>query len=115
MVFLDLDTRILERVRDLGSRVVEPRLREMAARHPSVGDIRGRGLFWAIELVSDRETKAPIDAAAMARLRSDLIARGLLPFTTDNRIHVVPPCVITPDEARRGLEIIDAALAAFAG
>ena len=45
---------ILERVRDLGSRVVEPRLRAMAAAHPSVGEVRGLGLFWAIELVKNR-------------------------------------------------------------
>ena len=45
---------ILERVRDLGSRIVEPRLRAMAERHPSVGEVRGLGLFWAIELVTRR-------------------------------------------------------------
>src|SRR5690606_38957673 len=48
--------RILERVRDLGERVVEPTLRSWASRHPSVGEVRGRGLFWAVELVRDRET-----------------------------------------------------------
>src|SRR6478736_7921216 len=57
---------ILERVRDLGTRVVEPRLHEMATRHPSVGDVRGMGLFWAIELVKDRDTReqlVPFNAA----------------------------------------------------
>jgi len=106
---------VVENARAIGTDVLGPGLEALAAKHDIIGEVRGTGVFWAIELVSDRETKAPIDAAAMARLRSDLIARGLLPFTTDNRIHVVPPCVITPDEARRGLEIIDAALAAFAG
>ena len=106
---------VVENARAIGTDVPGPGLEALAAKHDIIGEVRGTGVFWTIELVSDRETKAPIDAAAMARLRSDLIARGLLPFTTDNRIHVVPPCVITPDEARRGLEIIDAALAAFAG
>lgn len=106
---------VVENARAIGTDVLGPGLEALVAKHDIIGEVRGTGVFWAIELVSDRETKAPIDAAAMARLRSDLIARGLLPFTTDNRIHVVPPCVITPDEARRGLEIIDAALAAFAG
>src|SRR5690606_5492278 len=46
---------IIERVRDLGSRVIAPRLAEIAEKHPSVGEVRGKGLFWALELVKDRE------------------------------------------------------------
>jgi taurine--2-oxoglutarate transaminase len=110
---------ILERVRDLGSRVVEPRLREIAAAHPSVGDVRGLGLFWAIELVRDRETREPLvpfnaagpDAAPMAAVAAACKQAGLWPFIHFNRMHVAPPLVITEDELRRGLDIIDEALA----
>jgi taurine---2-oxoglutarate transaminase len=109
---------ILERVRDLGSRVVEPRLREIAAKHPSVGDVRGLGLFWAIELVRDRETREPLvpfnaagaDAAPMAAVAAACKHAGLWPFVHFNRLHVAPPLVITEDELTRGLDIIDEAL-----
>jgi taurine--2-oxoglutarate transaminase len=109
---------ILERVRDLGARVVEPRLREIAERHPSVGDVRGLGLFWAIELVRDRETREPLvpfnasgaDAAPMAKVAAACKQAGLWPFIHFNRMHVAPPLVISEEDLVRGLDIIDAAL-----
>jgi taurine--2-oxoglutarate transaminase len=110
---------ILERVRDLGERVVGPRLHEMAEKHPSVGEVRGRGLFWAIELVRDRETREPLvpfnaagaDAAPMAAFAAACKKAGLWPFTHFNRVHVAPPLVISEEDLVRGLDIIDEALA----
>lgn len=109
---------ILERVRDLGARVVEPRLRAMAERHPSVGEVRGRGLFWAIELVRDRETREPLvpfnaagpAAAPMTAFAAACKKAGLWPFTHFNRVHVAPPLVIGEEDLVRGLDIIDEAL-----
>ncbi|WP_353115142.1 aspartate aminotransferase family protein [Microbacterium sp.] len=111
---------ILERVRDLGSRVVEPALRAMAAKHPSVGEIRGRGLFWAIELVRDRETREPLvpfnatgpAAAPMAEFAAAAKQRGVWPFTHFNRTHVAPPLIISESDLVRGLAAIDEALEA---
>jgi taurine--2-oxoglutarate transaminase len=110
--------RILERVRDLGDRVVEPRLRRMAEEHPSVGDVRGRGLFWAIELVKDTTTREPLvpfnaggaDAAPMTEIAATCKQLGMWPFTHMNRLHVAPPLVIGEDELVRGLDIVDRAL-----
>lgn len=110
---------ILERVRDLGERVVEPTLRGWLDTHPSVGEIRGRGLFWAIELVRDRETREPLvpfnasgsDAAPMAAFAAAAKKGGVWPFTHFNRVHVAPPLVITEEELVRGLAVIDEALA----
>jgi taurine--2-oxoglutarate transaminase len=48
----------------------------------------------------------------MGRIKAELLKRGLLPFIADNRIHVVPPAVVTPEEVRRALEIYDDALSA---
>lgn len=109
---------ILERVRDLGERVVRPRLEQMAARHPSVGEVRGLGLFWAIELVRDRQTRAPLvpfnaagaDAAPMAAFAAACKKAGLWPFTHFNRVHVAPPLIVSEDDLVRGLDIIDRAL-----
>jgi len=109
---------ILARVRDLGERVVRPALEAMAARHPSVGDVRGRGLFWAIELVRDRATREPLvpfnasgpGAEPMLRLAAAARAGGVWPFTHFNRLHVAPPLVIDEDELVRGLAVYDEAL-----
>ncbi|GAA2395788.1 aspartate aminotransferase family protein [Dactylosporangium salmoneum] len=107
-----------ERVRDLGERVVRPRLEKLRERHPSVGDVRGLGLFWAIELVRDRETRemlVPYNAAGpAAKPMAEVVAackeRGVWPFTHFNRVHVVPPLVISEDDLLRGIDAIDDAL-----
>lgn len=109
---------ILERVRDLAERVVEPTLRSWASRHPSVGEVRGRGLFWAVELVRDRETREPLvpfnasgsDAAPMGAFAAAAKKAGVWPFVHFNRTHIAPPLVITEDELVRGLSAIDEAL-----
>jgi len=56
-----------------------------------------------------------VSPTTIGALRGELMSRGYLPFTVDNRLHVVPPCVVTPDEARRGLAILDEALTALSG
>lgn len=109
---------ILERVRDLGERVIEPTLRGWLDTHPSVGDIRGAGLFWAVELVRDRDSREPLvpfnaagaDAAPMTEFAAAAKSAGVWPFVHFNRMHVAPPLVITEDELRRGLDILDEAL-----
>ncbi|UED83930.1 aspartate aminotransferase family protein [Streptomyces profundus] len=109
---------LLAHVRRLGDEVIGPGLRALARRHPSVGDVRGLGVFWAVELVRDRETREPLvpfnasGAAAepMARFAARCREAGLWPFTHFNRTHVVPPCTVSADEVREGLEILDQAL-----
>jgi taurine--2-oxoglutarate transaminase len=110
--------KIVERVHDLGERVVKPRLEEFAKNHPSVGEVRGRGLFWAIELVVDRETREPLapfnasgDAAApYNRVVAACKDAGLWPFAAGNRLQVAPPLIIEEDDLVKGLDIIDSAL-----
>jgi taurine--2-oxoglutarate transaminase len=75
-------------------------------------------VFWAIELVRDRETREPLvpfnasgaAAAPMNELAAACKQRGLWPFTHFNRMHVVPPCTVSVEEVREGLSIIDEAL-----
>jgi taurine--2-oxoglutarate transaminase len=97
----------------IGAEHLGPALRALADTHELIGEVRGSGVFWALELVSDRTERTPISGADIGRLKADLIARGLLPFTADNRIHVVPPAVITADEVATGIEILDQALGCF--
>lgn len=106
------DEGILEHVRTLGSETIGPALEKMAAKHPSVGEVRGLGVFWAIELVADRQTREPIPAAAVGAVAAACKERGLWPFVAANRVHVVPPCTTTAAEAEEGLAILDEALAA---
>jgi len=110
---------ILEHVRDLGERVVRRTLEAWAESHPSVGEVRGKGLFWAVELVRNRETREPLvpfnaagaDNAPMAAFVAAAKKGGVWPFTHFNRMHVAPPLVITEDELVRGLGVLDEALA----
>ncbi len=67
--------------------------------------------------MSDRASKEPLapyggTSPAMDALTAACKAGGLLPFTNYNRLHVVPPCTITEDEAREGLAVVDEALSA---
>jgi taurine--2-oxoglutarate transaminase len=109
---------IIENARRLGEEVIGPRLREIAEHHPSVGDVRGLGVFWGVELVKDRSTREPLvpfnasgaAAAPMGAFAAACKERGLWPFIHFNRTHVVPPCTTTTDEALEGLEILDEAL-----
>ncbi len=111
------DEGIVENAASIGADVLGPGLRELAERHPSVGEVRGVGVFWAVELVRSRATREPLaphggTSPAMADIVAACKKGGMLPLVVHNRVHVVPPCTVTPDEAREGLEILDDALAA---
>ena len=112
------DEGIVEHARALGTDVIGPELAKLADRHPSVGEVRGLGVFWALELVRDRTTREPLvpynAAGAGAKPMTEFAAackqRGLWPFTHFNRTHVVPPCTTSADEVRQGIAILDEAL-----
>ncbi len=100
-----------EHARHLGDDIIGPALRDMAERHVSIGEVRGLGVFWALELVADRATRAPLDAATIGKVVGACKANGMWPMVAGNRIHVVPPCNTPDDVCREGLAILDAALA----
>jgi taurine--2-oxoglutarate transaminase len=109
------DEGVVEHADRLGREVIGPELSAIKERHPCVGEVRGVGVFWAVELVSDRETKTPLapyggTSAAMNEVVSACKEGGLLPFANFNRVHVVPPCTISEEEAREGLAVLDEAL-----
>ena len=109
-----VDEGVNEHARHLGADIIGPGLDDMATRHASIGEVRGLGVFWAVEMVADRDTRAPLDAATMGRIVGECKANGMWPMMAGNRLHIVPPCN-TPDEiVREGLAILDAALATIA-
>ena len=110
------EEKIVEQAKQIGEEVLGPGLRELATKHKVIGEVRGLGVFWALDLVTDRNSRAPLapyggTSPAMSTLVAECKKRGLMPFTNFNRLHVVPPCNITADEARKGIEILDAAFA----
>jgi adenosylmethionine-8-amino-7-oxononanoate aminotransferase len=110
---------MLENVRLMGERL-QAGLDARLGQHPHVGDIRGRGLFRGIEIVADKETKAPFDPALKihARIKKEAMARGLLCYpmggTIDGRLgdHVLlaPPYIISPEEVDQIVERIAGAI-----
>ena len=107
---------VVENAARIGRDVLGPGLAALAERHPVVGEVRGMGVFWALDLVKNRETREPLapyagTSAAMNELVAACRARGLMPFVNFNRMHVVPPCTITDEEAKEGLAILDEAFA----
>ena len=103
---------IVDNARVIGTDHLAPGLAQLAAKHPMIGEVRGLGVFWALDLVDDPETRDPVSGAVIAQLKTELMSRGLFPFSADNRIHVVPPCVVSPDEVARALAIYDEAFTA---
>ena len=104
------DEGIVENADRLGREVLGPGLAELAQRHPCVGEVRGVGVFWALDLVTDAATRAMLGPAALAEVVGACKSAGMLPFATANRIHLVPPCTMSDEEAREGLAILDGAL-----
>jgi taurine---2-oxoglutarate transaminase len=109
------DEGIVENAARVGEEVVGPALAEIAKKHRSVGEVRGRGMFWAVELVADQATREPLapyggSSPALNETIAACKKGGMIPFANFNRIHVVPACNISEEEAREGLAILDEAL-----
>ena len=117
--------RLLANVNEMGARL-ERRLAERFGQHPFVGDIRGRGLFRALELVSERASKRPFDPGLKlhARVKREAMARGLMVYPMGGTIdgvegdHVLlaPPFIVKPSEIDMIVERLgDSLEAALAG
>ena len=110
---------LLANVVEMGGRL-ERRLKERFGQHPFVGDIRGRGLFWALEMVSDRASKQPFDPAAKlhARVKREAMDRGLMVYpmggTVDgvrgDHVLLAPPFIIGGSQVDAIAERLGAAL-----
>jgi taurine---2-oxoglutarate transaminase len=112
------DEGIVEHAAEMGPRF-EAGLRGLAERHPSIGEVRGLGAFWGVELVRDRETREPLvpfnatgeAAAPIMRVAKAALERGLYLMVHWNVVMVCPPLTITPEELDEGLAVLDDALA----
>ena len=94
------------------------RLSGLAESHPSIGDVRGKGLFWGIELVRDRETRemlVPFNAGGeelepVTRITKAAMARGLSLMIHWNVLIAAPPLTITREEVDEAIVVLDEVL-----
>ena len=108
---------IVENAAELGE-VLGDGLAALADKHESIGEVRGLGLFYGLELVKDRETREPLvpfnasgeSFAPMAKISRAALDRGLYLMTHWNVIIVAPPLTITREELDEGLTLLDEAL-----
>ena len=99
--------------------VFRTELARLQEKHASIGDVRGLGCFWGLELVKNRETREPLVPfnatgeafAPVARLSKAALERGLYLMTYWNVVMVCPPLTITREEIDEGIGILDEALA----
>lgn len=104
---------LIENAATLGKYLGEA-LEDIKERHPSVGDVRYIGLFSAIELVVNRETKEPFSPEVMGEVKKTLMDNGLFTFIMvkdiGTMVFIVPPLCITQEQLDEGLELVEKAL-----
>ena len=96
---------------------VEGKLKELKAKHPSIGDIRGKGLFWGVDLVKNRETREPFNTYAQKvdgktsllvdQIAAKMFADGVSIQAWVSHFVVAPPLIVTKDEIDFGISILD--------
>ena len=106
---------LVERARELGP-FVEQKLNQLKAKHPSVGDVRGKGLFWAVDLVKNQKTREPFNTYAdkvsgkplvVDQIAAKTLADGVILQAWVSHFVIAPPLIITGEEIERGINTLD--------
>ncbi|SVC84076.1 uncharacterized protein METZ01_LOCUS336930, partial [marine metagenome] len=107
---------LITRVAEEGKWLLETLQAELG-QNPHVGDVRGRGLFAGIELVTDKHTKQPLDEALMGAVVTDIAGRGVLVGKTtrsipgfNNTINIAPPLIVTQTDIDEIVEAVAAGI-----
>jgi taurine---2-oxoglutarate transaminase len=109
---------LVERSRTMGQYLGE-RLTEMARKHPSVGDVRGLGLFWAVDLVKNRETREPMNSMGeklggkplvVDQVAAEMMRGGVAVQAWISHFIIAPPLIVEQSEIDAGVEALDSAL-----
>lgn len=107
--------QLVERARELEP-FVQEKLEALKARHPSVGDVRGKGLFWAVDLVKDRSTKEPFNTYAdkvsgkpllVDQIAAKTLSEGVIIQAWVSHFVIAPPLIVTKEEIERGIDTLD--------
>jgi taurine--2-oxoglutarate transaminase len=106
---------LVERARELAP-FVEQKLNSLKAKHPSVGDVRGKGLFWAVDLVKTQKTKEPFNTHSdkvsgrplvVDQIAAKTLADGVIFQAWVSHFVIAPPLIITKEEIERGIDALD--------
>ena len=108
--------RVVENAAKVGE-FLGKKLHELKETHPSVGDVRGKGMFWGVELVKNRETREPFVTRAqkfepnmLKRVSAETMKRGVYVVNVINTLIVAPPLIATEKEIEEGIQVLDEAL-----
>jgi taurine---2-oxoglutarate transaminase len=110
---------LVHRARRMGD-YLGPKLHALAAKHPSIGEVRGLGLFWALDLVKDRATREPFNTMAQKvdgtplvvdKVAADLLKRGVAIQAWISHLIVAPPLIVEESDLDVAVDALDAALA----
>jgi taurine--2-oxoglutarate transaminase len=111
--------KLIDRAKKVGAYLGE-KLNALKGKHPSVGDVRGLGMFWAVEVVKNRETKQPLNtmqdkisgaALVVDQVAAEMMKRGVTVQAWISHFVIAPPLIISEAEIDQGVEALDAALA----
>ena len=95
---------------------LQTRLDALKAKHPSVGDVRGKGLFWAVEIVKNQITKEPFNTYAdkvsgtplvVDQIAGKCMAEGVIIQAWVSHFVIAPPLIVTKEELDRGIDMLD--------
>ena len=109
---------LLERANEMGA-YLGHKLNELKAKHPSIGDVRGIGLFWAVELVKNQKTKEPFNTYAdkvsgtpllVDKIAGEMMKNGVFIQAWVSHFVIAPPLIVTKEEIDEGIRALDIAL-----
>jgi len=110
---------LIERAREMGD-YMGKRLNELKSKHPSVGDVRGLGLFWAVEIVKNQKTKKYFNTkkdkvsgvpAMVEKIAADMMKKGVFIQAWVSHFVIAPPLIVTKEEVDQGVKALDESLA----
>jgi taurine---2-oxoglutarate transaminase len=110
---------LVQRARELAP-YVEDKLNDLKAKHPSIGDVRGKGLFWAVDLVKNRTTKEPFNTyedkvsgkpLLVDQIAAKMLAEGVTIQAWVSHFVIAPPLIVTKEEIDLGIAALDKHLA----
>jgi taurine---2-oxoglutarate transaminase len=110
--------KLAERATEMGAYFGQ-RLKELQPRHPSIGEVRGIGMFWAVELVKNQTTKAPFNTGVdkvggkltlVDRVAARMMGNGVFIQAWLSHFVIAPPLIITKEDIDHGVAVLDEAL-----
>jgi taurine--2-oxoglutarate transaminase len=109
---------LIDRANEMGT-YVGKKLNELSSKHKSIGEIRGIGLFWAVELVKDRKTKEPFNSykdkvsgtpLVVDKVAAEMMKNGVFIQGWVSHLVIAPPLIVTKEEIDAGITALDNAL-----